>query len=107
MMTEHVARKWGSTRKLLLRLTGLVAAAATIACGVICAAQIRAQVQAVDATVKLPAFDVVSIKQPDPSNDMVPSLLTALQEQLGLRIESRKVTVDTIFIDHIEQPSAN
>lgn len=36
-----------------------------------------------------------------------PSLFTALQEQLGLKLESTKAAVDTIVIEHIEQPSEN
>ena len=36
-----------------------------------------------------------------------PSLFTALQEQLGLKLEARKEPVDVIVIDHIEQPSPN
>jgi len=36
-----------------------------------------------------------------------PSLFTALQEQLGLKIESTKAPVDCIVIDHVEQPSPN
>jgi len=41
---------------------------------------------------------------PDPNG---PSLFSALQEQLGLRLESQKGPVDVIVIDHIEQPSPN
>jgi bla regulator protein blaR1 len=34
-------------------------------------------------------------------------LLTALQEQLGLRLESAKGSVEVLVIDHIERPSEN
>ncbi len=36
-----------------------------------------------------------------------PSLQTALGDDLGLRVESTKGPVDTILIDHIEEPSPN
>ena len=36
-----------------------------------------------------------------------PSLFTALQEQLGLKLESTKGTADVIVIDHIDLPSEN
>jgi len=36
-----------------------------------------------------------------------PSIFTAVQEQLGLKLESGKASVDGIIIDHIEKPSAN
>lgn len=36
-----------------------------------------------------------------------PSLFTALQEQLGLKLEAKKGPVDTIVIVHIERPSEN
>ena len=36
-----------------------------------------------------------------------PDLFTALQEQLGLKLESRKEPMDVIVIDHIEKPSEN
>ncbi len=36
-----------------------------------------------------------------------PSLLTALQEQLGLTVQSTTAPVDTIVIEHIEKPTEN
>jgi uncharacterized protein (TIGR03435 family) len=36
-----------------------------------------------------------------------PSLFTAIEEQLGLKIESTKGSVDVIVIDHLDLPSAN
>jgi uncharacterized protein (TIGR03435 family) len=36
-----------------------------------------------------------------------PNLFTAVQEQVGLRLEATKATVDVLVIDHAEKPSAN
>jgi uncharacterized protein (TIGR03435 family) len=36
-----------------------------------------------------------------------PPLFKAMEQQLGLRLESRKISVDTVVIDHIEKPSEN
>ncbi len=43
----------------------------------------------------------------DAAADKAPGLLTALQEQMGLRLEAMKGPVDTIVIDQITQPTEN
>jgi uncharacterized protein (TIGR03435 family) len=42
-----------------------------------------------------------------PPDPMGPSLFSALQEQLGLKLESGKGPVGVIVIDHVEKPSGN
>lgn len=36
-----------------------------------------------------------------------PSLFTAIQEQLGLKLESQKAPMDILLIEHVEKPSEN
>jgi uncharacterized protein (TIGR03435 family) len=43
----------------------------------------------------------------DPGDGSGPSLFTAIQEQLGLKLESTKTPLDVLVIDHIDRPSEN
>jgi bla regulator protein blaR1 len=45
--------------------------------------------------------------KPPPTDPNRPSIFTAIQEQLGLRLESQKSPVDMILIDSVEKPSEN
>ncbi|MGP0074894.1 MAG: TIGR03435 family protein [Bryobacteraceae bacterium] len=49
----------------------------------------------------------VSLPPLPPIDPNGPSLFTALQEQLGLKLESTKGPVDILVIDHVERPSEN
>jgi len=42
-----------------------------------------------------------------PAPETGPSIFTALQEQLGLKLESQKGPVEILVIDHVEKPSEN
>jgi uncharacterized protein (TIGR03435 family) len=47
------------------------------------------------------------IPPPTDSADAPPNLYTAIQEQIGLKLEATKAPADVMVIDHAEKPSAN
>lgn len=42
-----------------------------------------------------------------PSDTAAPPFFTAIQQQLGLRLEATRGPIETIVVDHAERPSAN
>jgi len=73
--------------------------------------------QVVDTTGFKGNFDVSLRWTPDPvstgnggqipTETTGPSIFTAMQEQLGLKLEAGKGPVDVLVVDHIERPSEN
>jgi bla regulator protein blaR1 len=59
-----------------------------------------------DFTLKSGA-EQISTSQTGQEGGDAPSLFTAIQEQLGLKLVPSKAQVEVIVIDHIERPSAN
>jgi uncharacterized protein (TIGR03435 family) len=64
----------------------------------------------VDTTGLTGPFDIELKWTPDDRQgapDAGPTLVTALEEQLGLKLEPAKGPVDTLVVDHVEKPSEN
>lgn len=49
----------------------------------------------------------VTVPPESDAANALPPLFTAIQEQLGLKLEARKAEVPVLVIDHVEQPSPN
>jgi uncharacterized protein (TIGR03435 family) len=52
-------------------------------------------------------LDWASAIQPPPPDSDTPSIFTAVQEQLGLKLESAKAPVEMLIVDRAEKPSEN
>jgi uncharacterized protein (TIGR03435 family) len=63
----------------------------------------------VDRTGLAGGYDIELTWTPEaaPSADGLPSIFTALQEQLGLKLVSEKGRVEVIVVDRVAEPSAN
>jgi uncharacterized protein (TIGR03435 family) len=57
-----------------------------------------------DFTPYLPAGEKVMTPDYDNNNGII---IAAIEGELGLKLESRKLSVETYAIDHVEKPSAN
>jgi uncharacterized protein (TIGR03435 family) len=61
-----------------------------------------------DALAGVPGLGRPGDGKPVPTADNPgPSIFSAMQEQLGLKLESAKGPVEVLLIDHVEKPDAN
>ena len=68
----------------------------------------RALISVYDKTGLAGNFDFQLNYQSDGKDEGLPTLFTALQEQLGLKLDSAKAAVDVLVIEHVERvPSGN
>jgi uncharacterized protein (TIGR03435 family) len=63
----------------------------------------------VDKTGLAGGFDIHLEFAPEEglADSALPSIFTALEEQLGLKLDSAKGPVEVLVVDHVEKPSAN
>ena len=58
-------------------------------------------------TFKLEFTDPRLLTAGQPAGESRPDLFTAVQDQIGLKLEGKKAPAEVLIIDHIERPSAN
>jgi uncharacterized protein (TIGR03435 family) len=63
--------------------------------------------EAQESTGTFDAHFVFTTESPAQDDSSAPSLFTAIEEQLGLKLESTKGPVEILVIDHVERPSEN
>ena len=52
------------------------------------------------------AFELMYAAEPSADSD-APGLFTAIQEQLGLKLEATKGPVDVLVVDRVERPTSD
>jgi uncharacterized protein (TIGR03435 family) len=77
-----------------------------------CLSYVVGNAPVVDRTGYTEKFNATVTWSPDaglapPDDSAGPSIFTALEQQLGLRLESTKGPVEVLVIDHVDKPSAN
>lgn len=65
------------------------------------------EVPIVDKTGLSGDYDFTLRWGPENDSEAGPSIYTAIQEQLGLRLEAAKLPIECLVVDHVERPSPN
>ena len=60
-----------------------------------------------DFTLRLPDGVPLGIDNPSPPESYEPAVSTAIAQQLGLKLEPKKVPLEVLVIDHVEKPLGN
>jgi bla regulator protein BlaR1 len=60
-----------------------------------------------DFTLQLPDSIPLGIDNPAPPQSYEPALSTTIEQQLGLKLEPRKASMEVLVIEHVERPAEN